>query len=180
MYRIIISLFLTLLSIAYPLVWLFDSEQSKLSYLSFGLALLWFLRAWQVTEFKRYFALLMSALLIFISFTRSLEMMYWYPVLINLVMLIAFGSSLWAKQSLVERLARLQTADLPPQAIGYTRKVTQLWCLVFILNLIVCITLILIENYHYWALYTGIISYLIIGLVMAGEYCVRRQVMKKQ
>ena len=37
-------------------------------------------------------------------------------------------------QSLVERLARLQTPNLNTQAIQYTRRVTQVWCGVFCLK----------------------------------------------
>ncbi|HFC3024557.1 TPA: hypothetical protein ACFIR0_000119 [Neisseria gonorrhoeae] len=50
--------------------------------------------------------------------------MYWYPVLVNLMMLAVFGSSLFAGQTVIEKLARLQQPDLPEKAVRYTRRVT--------------------------------------------------------
>lgn len=60
--------------------------------------------------------------------------MYWYPVLVNLMMLAVFGSSLFAGQTVIEKLARLQQPDLPEKAVRYTRRVTQVWCVFFIAN----------------------------------------------
>jgi uncharacterized membrane protein len=51
-----------------------------------------------------------------------------YPALVNVVMLLVFGTSLRFGPPLVERLARLQEPDLPPFAVAYTRRVTQVWC----------------------------------------------------
>lgn len=59
---------------------------------------------------------------------RLPQSMYWYPVWVSLLMLALFGGSLFAKQSLIERLARLQTPDLPPEGVRYTRRITQIWC----------------------------------------------------
>ena len=54
--------------------------------------------------------------------------MYWYPVIVNALMLAVFGGSLFAKQTVIERLARLQHPDLPPEGVSHTRRVTQIWC----------------------------------------------------
>jgi len=51
-----------------------------------------------------------------------------YPALVNVVMLTVFATSLRFGPPLVERLARLQEPDLPPFAVVYTRRVTQVWC----------------------------------------------------
>src|SRR5262249_42749832 len=45
-----------------------------------------------------------------------------YPVLVNGAMLGAFGYSLIFPPSMAERFARVREPDLPPQAIGYTRR----------------------------------------------------------
>jgi len=55
-----------------------------------------------------------------------------YPALVNVVMLAVFGTSLRFGPPLVERLARLQEPDLPPFAVAYTRRVTQVWCGFFV------------------------------------------------
>jgi hypothetical protein len=42
--------------------------------------------------------------------------------------------SLLSGPSMIERLARLREPDLPPEAIRYTRRVTQAWCVFFVFN----------------------------------------------
>ncbi len=175
------TILLTGVSIAYPLIWLLAPQDNPaiLFYLPYIMAILWGIKSVQAIGFQRFFAMAMSLILVTIGITRSVETMYWYPVIISLMMLAIFGSSLWSSQSIVERLARLQTPDLPQKGIIYTRKVTQVWCLFFILNATITATLILWEQFEYWAIYTGIVSYIFIGLLMVCEWLVRQWVMKK-
>ncbi len=91
-------------------------------------------------------------------------------------MLVLFGGSLFQSQSLVERLARLQTPNLNTQAIQYTRRVTQVWCSVFCLNILLSTLFIAFNLLEYWAIYTGVISYIIMGLVMSIEWLIRQRV----
>lgn len=175
------TILLTGVSIAYPLIWLLAPQDNPaiLFYLPYIMAILWGIKSLQAVGFQRFLAMAMSLILVTIGITRSVETMYWYPVIISLMMLAIFGSSLWSSQSIVERLARLQTPDLPQKGVIYTRKVTQVWCLFFILNATITATLILWEQFEYWAIYTGIVSYIFIGLLMIGEWLVRQWVMKK-
>lgn len=96
-----------------------------------------------------------------------------YPVLVNLALLAAFGYSLATPVSMVERLARLREPDLPPAAVGYTRRVTQVWCVFFILNGALALGTALWASDAIWSMYTGVIAYLLMGLLFAGEYLVR-------
>lgn len=169
---------LTLASLAYPLGWLYLSEPSLLRGLIGVMAVLWLLKALQAVSFQRFFAIAMAALLGLIFLSQQFDTMYWYPVIINGVMLVLFGSSLFSAQSLIERLARLQTPNLPTAAIAYTRKVTQMWCGFFLMNIIICTALILTQQYQYWAWYSGGIAYGLMGILMLGEWWVRRVVKK--
>jgi uncharacterized membrane protein len=65
---------------------------------------------------------------------KTHQLLLFYPVVVNIVMLTVFGGSLWTAMPLVERLARLHDPHLPPEGIQYTRRVTQVWCLFFIIN----------------------------------------------
>lgn len=96
-----------------------------------------------------------------------------YPVLVNGALLAAFGYSLGKPPSMVERLARLREPDLPPAAIGYTRRVTQVWCGFFALNGAMAMGLALYASEAVWSLYTGLVSYLLMGLLFGGEYLLR-------
>jgi len=57
-----------------------------------------------------------------------------YPVLVNIGLLIIFGSSLFAPQTIIEKIARIKEPSLPPEGVAYTRRVTWVWCIFFVLN----------------------------------------------
>ena len=178
LFALFINILLTLTSLAYPLGWLLLSSRQELTVLVLIMAILWACKAIQAVNLARYFAIFMTALLAFIYLSQNLGTMFWYPIIINGMLLATFGASLFSSQSLVERLARLKTPDLPTQAVLYTRKVTQIWCGFFIFNIIVCAVLIAIQNYQWWAIYTGGISYGLMGVLMVGEWLVRQKVIK--
>jgi uncharacterized membrane protein len=96
-----------------------------------------------------------------------------YPVLISAGMLVLFGYSLVRPPSIIERLARLRDPVLPPFAIAYTRRVTQVWCGFFALNGAIALGTALWASPAVWSLYTGLVSYVIMGILFAGEYLVR-------
>lgn len=96
-----------------------------------------------------------------------------YPVLVNGALLAAFGWSLRSGPSMVERLARLHEPDLPPAAVGYTRRVTKAWCLFFFANGAIALGAALFAPEDVWALYTGVVSYVLIGLMFGGECLLR-------
>jgi len=106
---------------------------------------------------------------------RDLHLLLWYPVAVNAVMLALFGGSLYTAMPLVERLARLREPELPQRAIAYVRRVTQIWCLFFIINGSIALATCLAGSLHWWTLWNGMLSYLSMGLLMAGEWWVRRR-----
>lgn len=69
--------------------------------------------------------LLLSTVVIWSNLTLPLKL---YPVLVNVAMLCVFSYSLIHPPSMVERFVRLHEPELPPQAVGYMRRVTQVWC----------------------------------------------------
>ncbi|HXV83722.1 MAG TPA: hypothetical protein VEG60_28015 [Candidatus Binatia bacterium] len=96
-----------------------------------------------------------------------------YPVLVNGVLLGVFAYSLFFPPSMIERFARMSEPDLPAHAIGYTRRVTQIWCLFFAINGAIALMTALWASPATWTLYNGLIAYLAMGLLFAGEYVVR-------
>lgn len=176
----VLHLSLTLTSLAYPLFWLWQGDSFVLAILPFFLAFLWLLKAIFFSQKKaKNLALTIAVMLFLIAVFRGQYLMFWYPVLINTIMLILFGRSLWTEQTLVERLARLRQPNLPSHAIRYTRNVTRLWCVVFCINIIITSGLIFQNNYTAWAFYTGVIAYVIMGVVMSLEWVVRQIIMRK-
>jgi uncharacterized membrane protein len=96
-----------------------------------------------------------------------------YPVLVSAAFLAAFTYSLAVPPTVIERLARLSEPDLPPAAIGYTRRVTQVWCVFFVINGSIALGTALWASEAVWSLYTGVISYVLMGLLFGAEYLVR-------
>jgi len=99
----------------------------------------------------------------------------YYPVVVNLCMLTVFSSSLKQPQTIIERLARLQEPDLPESGVIYTRTVTKVWCVFFIINASIALYTCF-QSLEVWTLYNGLISYLLAGSLFAIEWLVRQKV----
>ena len=100
----------------------------------------------------------------------------WYPVLINVAMLALFAGSLFVGMPVIERLARLQEPDLAEAGVRYTRQVTKVWVGFFVINGTIAAALTLWAPLAWWTLYNGLIAYLLMGLLFAGEWQVRQRV----
>jgi uncharacterized membrane protein len=106
---------------------------------------------------------------------RNAEFVYLYPVLVNSVLFTVFVSSLFGSQSIVERIAKLKDKRFTDQQIPYARKVTIAWAIFFLLNGSIALLTVFLEDKTYWSLYNGAISYVLMGLMFAGElYCRKR------
>ncbi|MEF9977838.1 MAG: hypothetical protein RR969_09810 [Thermomonas sp.] len=96
-----------------------------------------------------------------------------YPALVNAVMLVVFGASLWKPPTVIERLARLRHPDLPPEGVRWVTNVTKAWCLFFVLNGGIALWTALAASDATWALYNGAIAYVLIGAMLGGEWLLR-------
>jgi uncharacterized membrane protein len=96
-----------------------------------------------------------------------------YPVVVNAGLLGLFAYSLVVPPTMIERIARVRESDLSPAAVLYTRRVTQIWCVFFALNGLMALCTALWSSAVVWTLYNGLITYLLMGLLFAGEYCIR-------
>lgn len=97
------------------------------------------------------------------------------PVLINAGLFITFAGSLRTDTPLVERFARMQVSDLSAEELRYCRSVTQVWSAFFVLNGGTAALLALFAPLAWWALYNGLLAYLLIGLLGATEYVIRKR-----
>lgn len=131
---------------------------------------------WRIPQ-ARLLALIAAAALVALGLLSQAELgMRAYPVAVNVVMFCLFFGSLMRGQPFIERLARLQEPDLPPAGVRYTRKVTQAWCGFFVINGSIAAWTALYADLATWTLYNGLISYLLMGLMFAAEWLVRRRV----
>ncbi|MGV2398888.1 MAG UNVERIFIED_CONTAM: hypothetical protein MIL04_25265, partial [Klebsiella aerogenes] len=59
------------------------------------------------------------------------------------------------------------------------RRVTQIWCAFFIGNGGIALVTALYGDMSLWTAWNGMISYLLMGMLMAGEWLVRQRVIKR-
>lgn len=95
------------------------------------------------------------------------------PVLINLALLVQFAGSLRGTP-LVERFARMQQPTLSAAQVAYCRRVTQVWCVFFVFNGLTSALLARFAALSVWSLYNGLVAYLLMGLLGATEYVIRK------
>lgn len=114
----------------------------------------------------------------FAIWSNELLTLRFYPAVANATMLLVFSWSLRSPTSLIERLARVQHPDLPPEGIIYTRRVTQIWCVFFIVNGSIGLVTALWSSFEIWSLYNGFIAYILMGILLVGEYIVRMRTQK--
>ena len=114
----------------------------------------------------------------FAIWSNALLTLRFYPAIANAAMLLLFSLSLLSPRSLIERLARIQHPDLPPEGVMYTRRVTWVWCGFFIVNGSLALATALWSSIELWSLYNGFIAYLLMGILLVGEYIIRMKTQK--
>lgn len=114
----------------------------------------------------------------FAIWSNELLTLRFYPAIANAAMLLLFSWTLLSPPSLIERIAKIQHPNLPPEGIVYTRRVTEVWCAFFIVNGGIAFATALWGSFELWSLYNGLIAYLLMGLLFVGEYIVRIKTQK--
>ena len=177
--KALLTVLVIVTGIVYPFAVYYGLDYLSPRFFAVLLAVVWLLRSLTAGDLKnRVQAISVLAFCVVLFAVNEPQLLHWYPVLINLLLLLIFGSSLRYGPPLIERLARLQEPDLPVHAIAYTRKVTMAWVMFFAANAAVAAGLTLWAPRSWWLLYNGFIAYLLIGLMFAIEWLVRQRVRK--
>jgi len=96
-----------------------------------------------------------------------------YPVSISLSFLAVFAYSVLRPPTIVYRIAQLTQPVLDEYTTRYTGRVTIIWCVFFALNAGVAAITAVFGSDRQWALYNGLISYLMVGTLFAAEWAYR-------
>tara|TARA_R110001583_G_scaffold6499_9_gene32912 strand:+ start:6008 stop:6574 length:567 start_codon:yes stop_codon:yes gene_type:complete len=172
--------------LAYPFAVYYGLNQWGVSAVAVLLVLLFVLRIFAGNQTRlrelKYIAWMSGfagiTLTLLAFFSKNSSWFTYYPVIVNILMFSLFLASLWQKESMIERFARLQDPELPEHAVFYTRTVTQVWCVFFIINGIISFSTSFM-GMDIWTLYNGLISYLLAGLLFACELAVRFHIKRK-
>ena len=98
------------------------------------------------------------------------------PVLINTIFLVTFGLSLRPGVTpMVERFARLQEPELTAEQRAWCRAWTIIWSVFFVANGTTALVLALAAPLAWWAFYNGLVAYVLMGILFAVEWTVRRR-----
>ncbi|CAJ0802751.1 hypothetical protein LMG18090_04333 [Ralstonia mannitolilytica] len=177
------------LKVAYPLVligaWHFGTPRYAGVAL---LALLW-LQRWigagsvssllrQLTPLDWLIAGTLTCTSAAVAITDSERLLRLYPALVNAGLLLSFAATLRSGPSMIEKFARMRLPDLQPRAVRYTRRVTQVWCGFFALNGLMAVVAALTWSRGAWALYNGVIAYVLVGVLIAAEAAFRHWVVR--
>lgn len=93
------------------------------------------------------------------------------PILVLGWLAVVFGSTLRSgRMPLIERIARVSNPSLTPELCRYTRRLTQVWCMYFVIAALLCLLLpqsFVVTNALIWS---GTIA------LFAGERWVRPRI----
>lgn len=127
---------------------------------------------------------------LFCFFTGKEFFLRLYSVVINIMLLIVFGSTLFLKPNIIFRFATLADKSIAGSSYEnqvrlYCKKVTIVWCCFFILNGTVATLTTFADKLfgldqeqarRVWAVYNGGISYALMGTLFLVEFIIRKLV----
>lgn len=126
----------------------------------------------------------MGLIAVFVIITNSEAVLKFYPVIINLLFLCTFALSLRERGGIIYTFAQLGDKTIKWNAHqggiqDYCRKVTYVWCMFFVFNAAAACYTVFLQETSVWALYNGLVSYLLMGCLFAAEFICRIKMQKK-
>lgn len=169
-----------LLGLSYPLLILCSWRWDEPRYIGLALLGVLWLQRWLgagllATSMRRLSALDWSVLTMLsivsatMALTDSQRLLTLYPALVNVGLFTAFAATLFRGPSMIEKFARMQRPDLDAHGVSYTYRVTQLWCLFFILNGTFSVYTALAWSHGAWSIYNGVVAYALTAALLVGE-----------
>jgi len=185
--NIILKVFVGIAAVIYPIAVFFGLQYFEPKYIALLLAAIIAFRLLPDTSGSKLMkknqlviiSLVGFIIVVFTWFSNSSSGLKLYPVALNILLFFIFAASLRYPPTIIERFARIQQPQLPQSGISYTRKVTQVWCVFFIVNGVIAFYTAMYASMEQWTLYNGLISYIAMGCLMIGELAFRKFVLKK-
>ena len=123
-------------------------------------------------KLKRILPFLITIFVIVFFHYSRIYVLKFYPVITNSFIFTVFFSSLFCKETVIQKIAKKMDGELTDFSRDYTRKLTYVWCVFLFINLAISIITVF-QPAKIWILYNGCISYIAIGLLFRAEYIVR-------
>ncbi len=140
-------------------------------------------------RFSQNWKFMLSALLLFSAgticfFTGKTLFVKLYPVIMNVIFLFTFASTLFFPPNICFRFACLAQKNLPQSHISrrvekYCFGVTVIWSIFFIFNGSIALYTVFWKSDKIWSIYNGGISYALMSVLFSVEFIVRKVVNSK-
>lgn len=119
------------------------------------------------------FIALLSALALHTEST--IYALYAPPIIVPSLLCIVFGYSLTREQTpIVTAIGEASRGPLSPEMICYTRGVTQLWTIVFMITIANAILLPILTIPTIWSWTVNVVNYIVVGIIFLGEFIYRK------
>lgn len=123
--------------------------------------------------------LLVGGLCLLVVWFQNDQLLRYYPVLMNLSFATLFFWSLSTEKSLIERMMSLVKQDVSAQAKRYMRGLTKIWAALLLANTLISWYTACCLSIQYWALYNGLLAYLIFAIFTLFELVFRHHYKKR-
>ena len=123
-------------------------------------------------KIKNFFPIVFTVCLFVLFYFKRFVVIKYYPIFMNLLIFLIFFCSLFAKETIIQKFARMMDGELKPKVATYTKNVTYIWCVFMFFNLIMSIITFFLSD-EIWLWYNGCISYILMGTLFAVEYVIR-------
>ncbi len=166
---------LSVVSVLYPFALFFAGDFAF--WVVWALAVLWIARGAYSSGFERRLSIAAAVFLIVCMIFRSGFFSDLYPLFVCLGFFSFFAFSL-KNEAVITKIARLKEPDLDEKGVIYTRNLTKIWCAFFVFNAALSLALALMEDKFYWSVYSGALSYALMGALFFGEILFRKRFVK--
>ena len=123
-------------------------------------------------KLKSLFPFIGTICVVLLFHFSKIYVLKFYPVIVNFFIFCAFFSSLFCKETIIQKIAKKMDGELTDFSRNYTRKLTYVWCVFMFINLSISIATVFMPA-KIWELYNACISYVALGIMFGVEYIVR-------
>ncbi len=120
----------------------------------------------------RFFPFIFTICLFILFYFKRIFVIRLYPPVMNFTIFLIFFSSLFTKETIIQKFAKMWSKNLHPLELAYTRKLTYIWCIFLLLNFIISVITVFLSD-KIWMFYNCFFSYFLIGTIFIIEYIVR-------
>ena len=125
-----------------------------------------------MNKIKKIFPVFVTVCVLVLFYIKRFVFLKFYPPVCNLFVFMVFFTSLFADETIIQKIARAYGDKLEKPAFIYTRRVTYAWCILTFFNFVVSVWTIFLSD-KIWLIFNGCICYILIGMLFIVEYIIR-------